>query len=51
MGLVLGMLAALTQFSTPGPIIAVAAVFGAGQIIEGFVLTPKFVGERIDCIR
>lgn len=47
MGLVLGMLAALTQFSTPGPIIAVAAVFGAGQIIEGFVLTPKFVGERI----
>jgi predicted PurR-regulated permease PerM len=47
MGLVLGMLAALTQFSTPGPIIAVAAVFGAGQILEGFVLTPKFVGERI----
>ena len=24
-----------------------AAVFGAGQILEGFVLTPKFVGERI----
>lgn len=47
MGLVLGMLAALTQFSTAGPIIAVAAIFGAGQILEGFVLTPKFVGERI----
>lgn len=46
-GMVLGMLAALTQFSTPGPIVAVAVVFGAGQILEGFVLTPKFVGERI----
>jgi predicted PurR-regulated permease PerM len=37
----------LTQFSTPGPIIAVAAVFGIGQIIEGFVLVPYLVGDRI----
>ena len=25
----------------------VAVVFGAGQLIEGFWLTPKWVGERI----
>ena len=47
MGFLLGMLAALTQFSTPGPIIAVAVMFGVGQILEGFVLTPYLVGDRI----
>jgi predicted PurR-regulated permease PerM len=47
MGCVLGMLAALTQFSTAGPILAVAAVFGVGQILEGFLLTPYLVGDRI----
>ncbi|MGL4231066.1 MAG: AI-2E family transporter [Casimicrobium sp.] len=47
LGLVLGMLAAITQFSTPGPIIAVAAVFAVGQILEGFVLVPYLVGDRI----
>lgn len=47
MGFLLGMLAALTQFSTPGPIIAVAVVFGVGQILEGFALTPYLVGDRI----
>jgi predicted PurR-regulated permease PerM len=47
MGCLLGMLAALTQFSTAGPILAVAAVFGVGQILEGFLLTPYLVGDRI----
>ena len=47
MGCILGMLAALTQFSTAGPIMAVAAVFGVGQILEGFLLTPYLVGDRI----
>jgi len=47
LGLMLGMLAALTQFTTPGPIIAVAAVFMVGQILEGFVLVPYLVGDRI----
>jgi len=47
MGCVLGMLAALTQFSTAGPILAVAAVFVVGQILEGFLLTPYLVGDRI----
>ena len=47
MGCVLGMLAALTQFSTVGPILVVAAVFAVGQILEGFLLTPYLVGDRI----
>ncbi len=47
LGLILGMLAALTQFSAPAPIIAVAAVFAIGQILEGFVLVPYLVGDRI----
>jgi predicted PurR-regulated permease PerM len=47
LGLMLGMLAALTQFTTPGPIIAVAAVFMVGQVLEGFVLVPYLVGDRI----
>ena len=47
MGFLLGMLAALTQFSTAGPIIFVAAIFCAGQILEGFALTPYLVGDRI----
>ena len=47
MGFLLGMLAALTQFSTAGPIIAVAVIFGFGQILEGFALTPYLVGDRI----
>ncbi|TAG47575.1 MAG: AI-2E family transporter [Betaproteobacteria bacterium] len=47
LGCMLGMLAALTQFSTPGPIIAVAAVFAVGQILEGFLLVPYLVGDRI----
>lgn len=47
LGMMLGMLAALTQFTTPGPIIAVAAIFMVGQILEGFVLVPYLVGDRI----
>jgi predicted PurR-regulated permease PerM len=47
LGMMLGMLAALTQFSTPGPIIAVAAIFMVGQVLEGFVLVPYMVGDRI----
>ena len=47
MGFLLGMLAALTQFSSAGPIIAVAVIFGVGQILESFALTPYLVGDRI----
>lgn len=46
-GLVTGLGLALVQFSDWLPIALVAGVFVVGQILEGYVLTPKLVGERI----
>ncbi len=46
-GLVLSTLAAVTQFTSFGGVLLVWAVFGAGQVVEGMVLTPRLVGERI----
>jgi predicted PurR-regulated permease PerM len=50
-GLVLATLAGLLQFTTISgvayPLVMVAVVFGLGQIVEGFFLTPRLVGERI----
>ena len=45
LGLSLGL--ALLQFETSGPILIVALVFFAGQVLEGYVLTPKLVGDRV----
>jgi predicted PurR-regulated permease PerM len=47
LGVTLGLLSALLQFGPSPEIIGVAAVFGAGQFLEGFFLTPRLVGERI----
>jgi predicted PurR-regulated permease PerM len=46
-GLLLAMLAGLLQFASVKALIMVAAVYGSGQVIEGFYLTPRLVGERI----
>ncbi len=46
-GLVVGLGLALAQFSDWLPIALVAGVFAIGQVVEGYVLTPKLVGERI----
>ena len=46
-GLVLAVLAGLLQFASPQAFVMVAVVFGFGQLIESFVLTPRLVGERI----
>jgi predicted PurR-regulated permease PerM len=46
-GLVLALLAGVLQF---GPVTGaglVLLVYGAGQLLESFVLTPRWVGERI----
>ena len=46
-GLVLALGAALLQFDGwYGPAM-VALIYGLGQVLEGFVLTPRLVGERI----
>ena len=47
LGLVLALLAGLLQFEPSQAVIMVAVVFGLGQLIESFVLTPRLVGERI----
>jgi predicted PurR-regulated permease PerM len=35
------------QFASVKAVIMVAAVYGSGQAIEGFYLTPRLVGQRI----
>jgi predicted PurR-regulated permease PerM len=47
LGLVLALLAGLLQFASGQALVMVAVVFGLGQLIESFVLTPRLVGERI----
>ena len=44
---VLGGMAALVQFGDWQHLLGVAAVFGIGQVIESYWLTPKLVGDRI----
>jgi predicted PurR-regulated permease PerM len=46
-GLILALLVAVLQFAGWGPIVAVLIVYGIGQVLESFVLTPFLVGERI----
>lgn len=46
-GLALAVLAGLLQFASIKALVMVAAVYGTGQVIEGFYLTPRLVGERI----
>jgi len=46
-GLLLAILAALLQFGDWYGMIAVAVVYGFGQVLESFILTPLLVGERI----
>jgi predicted PurR-regulated permease PerM len=46
-GFVLALLAGLLQFGVLKGLLLVALVYGLGQLLEGFVLTPRLVGERI----
>jgi len=47
LGLALATLAAAMQFSSLGDVALVWTVFGMGQLIEGMLITPWLVGERI----
>ena len=47
LGLVLALVAGLLQFTSLYGLIAVAVVYGLGQLIESLFLTPRLVGERI----
>jgi predicted PurR-regulated permease PerM len=46
-GLLLATLVALTQFGQLDHLVWVWCVFAVGHALEGFVVTPKLVGERI----
>jgi predicted PurR-regulated permease PerM len=46
-GIALAGLTALAQLQSIGAVAAVVAVFVIGQMIEGTLLTPKLVGDRI----
>jgi len=46
-GIVLASIAALMQFGDWTPVLYVALVFGIGQALEGMVLTPLLVGDKI----
>lgn len=47
LGLSIGILSAILQFGFGPELIWVLAIFGVGQALEGFFLTPRLVGERI----
>jgi predicted PurR-regulated permease PerM len=46
-GVVFGVVAALVQHGDWKHVAGVLAVFGVGQVIESYWLTPKLVGDRI----
>ncbi len=47
LGLSIGVLSAILQFGFGSELLWVLAIFGVGQFLEGFFLTPRLVGERI----
>ena len=47
LGLVLALLAGVLQFTSLYGLLAVAVVYGVGQVVESLYLTPRLVGERI----
>lgn len=51
LGVIIGVLssivAAYVQLQDPLILVGVGVVFGVGQVLEGMVLTPKLVGDRI----
>ncbi|MDH5190223.1 MAG: AI-2E family transporter [Gammaproteobacteria bacterium] len=46
-GIVVAGLVTLVQFQAVEPLVYVLVVFGIGQLLEGFLLTPWLVGDRI----
>lgn len=46
-GVVLGVIAALVQYGDWTHVALVLGVFGVGQVIESYFLTPRLVGDKI----
>lgn len=46
-GLCLAIIGAVLQFDLMHGLLMVSIIYGIGQVVEGFYLTPRLVGERI----
>jgi predicted PurR-regulated permease PerM len=46
-GLLLATLAGFLQFASVKALVMVGVVYGSGQVVEGFFITPRFVGQRV----
>jgi len=46
-GILMGVIAALVQYGDATHVALVVAVFVIGQLLEGYVLVPRLVGEKI----
>jgi predicted PurR-regulated permease PerM len=49
LGLVLALLAGLLQFASAQALVMVAVVYGLGQVLESFVLTPDWWASALAC--
>ena len=47
LGFTIGVMSVILQFGFGSELVWVLAIFGVGQFLEGFFLTPRLVGERI----
>jgi predicted PurR-regulated permease PerM len=47
LGLLTALIVALANFTGIGPIIGIVSVFAIVQLLEGFVITPKLVGDKV----
>ncbi len=47
LGMILAFLAGILQFGSWYGVLVVVGVYGAGQLVESFYLTPRLVGKRI----
>ncbi|CAG1772500.1 partial Putative transport protein, partial [uncultured bacterium] len=46
-GVLMGVIAALVQYQDMTHVLLVLGVFVVGQLLEGYVLVPKLVGDKI----
>jgi predicted PurR-regulated permease PerM len=47
-GLIIAMALALAQFGTWNGVLVVLAVFVTGQIVEGYIIYPRLLGNRVE---
>lgn len=47
-GMLTALLLALAQFGTWGAVVTVLAIFIAGQLVEGYIIYPRLLGDRVE---